>query len=96
MPKTPLAALTSQLAHAKLFVPVGTTYRHNGSQTVYEVTGHAIQEETQRVQVLYRKATLAGIDNPGESNPVWARDFNLFNDPDRFTRVVATPVWTEA
>ncbi len=97
MSKIPIHILSNQIRAAEEMVRKGSVYRHNASGTAYEVVGHAVQEATQKVQVLYRRAFHSdeGRDLKAETL-VWARDFDLFTDPERFTRVISRRVWMEA
>ena len=111
MSKLSLHVLRAQVLHATHLNPVGSTFRHNGSGDVYEITGYGIQEATQKVQVFYQRAFLENEARcVGDDLPIWSRDHDKFFayvedfDPvegivlvPRFQRVAPNPLlgWEE-
>jgi len=82
---TRTAILNDELRQARERVQLGTTYKHKKGG-VYRVTGHAIDSDTGKVRVRYRRIAGPDFDKFREADIEFVRPVDEFT-ADRFTEL---------
>lgn len=77
--------LNEELRQARERVQLGTTYKHKKGG-IYRVTGHAVDTDTGKVRVRYRRVAGPDFDKFREADIEFVRSIDEFT-PDRFAEI---------